>query len=220
MTLAIVEDHKIFAELLRKALLELDFIEAIDIYFNPLEFLKQLNIIKYDLLITDILMPEMQGIDLIVECRKKNNMDIIVLSTLTYTMSIKEAISAGANGFLAKEGSFDELIHAIKLVKNKVKNPYIGKALIDNLVQNSLFGEEVISLSPRQKRLLQLICEGNTVKEIADIEKLSVNTVNSYLQHLMHKLEVNRTPDLILKAIKIGLFRPPNDMDKRNSDLF
>ena len=155
-------------------------------------------------------MPEMSGLELISECKKRpllSNLAIIVLSSIIEPITIKEAISLGANAYLAKDASLNDLKEALNHVINIPKRPYIGNSLKDTLIKSN-FDQHEINLSPREKCLLKLICEGNTIKEIADIENLSAHTIQSYMKNLMRKMKVNRTPDLILKAIKIGLFRP------------
>ncbi|RZK60684.1 MAG: response regulator transcription factor [Pedobacter sp.] len=211
MNIAILDDHRLLSELLKLSLSEFDFIQNIQVYHSAENYLAHLNFAAMDLLIVDMLMPDMNGVDVIKHCRKakkKTELKILVLSTVIDTNMIKDALQAGCNGYLSKDVSIEELIKAIQFVDGEDNKTYIGDGIKDSLLQSQLFESVKFSLSPREKDLLQLICSGSTVKEIASELKLSLNTVQSYMKQLMRKMEVNRTPDLILKAIRHGLFYP------------
>lgn len=211
MNISILDDHKLLSELLKLSLSEFDFIESIRVYNSPVFFFAHLDVLKTDVLIMDMLMPEMNGIDVINEIRKtkgKRVLKILVLSTVTTSSVIKDAFKSGANGYLCKDASIEELIRAMQFVDKEVDKIYIGESLKDILIQSQLFESIKFNLSPREKELLQNVCTGKTIKEISSDLDLSINTVQSYMKQLMRKMEVNRTPDLILKAIKYGLFHP------------
>ncbi|WP_097132600.1 response regulator [Pedobacter xixiisoli] len=211
MRITIVDDHRLLSELLKLSLSEFDFIEAIHVYNSAENYLAHVEVIHADILIVDMIMPGVNGIDVIKHCRKirkKSDLKILMLSTVIDTNSIREAFIAGANGYLCKDASIEELIKAIKFVHHEENKSYIGESIRDLLLQSQLFEAVKFSLSPREKELLNLICNGRTMKEVAADLALSKNTVQSYMKQLMRKMEVNRTPDLILKAIKYGLFHP------------
>jgi RNA polymerase sigma factor (sigma-70 family) len=211
MNITIVDDHRLLSELLKLSLSEFDFIKTINVYNNAENYFAHLDIVKTDVLIVDMLMPDISGIEVITRCRKakkKSALKILVLSTVVDMNMIKDAFQAGANGYLCKDASIDELIKAIKFVDAEDSRSYIGDSIKDTLLQAQLFEAVKFTLSPREKELLQLVCSGKTVKEIAFELELSKNTIQSYMKQLMRKMEVNRTPDLILKAIKYGLFYP------------
>lgn len=208
MNIAIVDDHNLLGELIKNALSTEESKNEIIVYNSPLDFLSAKNNNVTDVLITDIMMPEMSGLDLISKCKKRvelNNLAVIVLSSIMDPATIKEAVLKGADAYLAKNSSVEELKVALKFVTDNPKRPLIGDSLKEILLESNFYPSEV-SLSPRERSLLKLICEGNTIKEIASIEALSINTIQSYMKTLMRKMQVNRTPDLILKAIKTGQF--------------
>jgi len=211
MNISIIDDHKILSELLKLSLSEFNFVNAVNLYHDAEKFFSQIDILPTDILITDMLMPNITGIDIIAACRKtrpKNKLKIVVLSSVKTASMIKKAFDEGANGYLCKDASLSELIGALKMVYKDEKAIYVGESLKNTLVEFQLFEKDNIHLSPREKELLAHICNGQTVKEIADQLDLSINTIQSYMKQLMRKMEVNRTPDLILKAIKMGLFFP------------
>lgn len=211
MNIAIVDDHRLLSELLKLSLSQFDFIKTIQVYNNAAHYFSHLNITDTNILIVDLLMPEINGVDIITYCRKtknKSTLKILVLSTVIDANMIKEAFQAGANGYLSKNASIDELIKAIKFIHAEEHKSYIGDSIKDTLLQAQLFEAVKFNLSPREKELLQLVCNGRTIKEAAGDLALSISTIQSYMKQLMRKMGVNRTPDLILKAIKYGLFHP------------
>ena len=211
MNIAILDDHRLLSELLKLSLKEFDFIQSINVYNSAENYFSHFDVMETNVLLLDLLMPSTSGIDVIKYCRKadsKSALKILVLSTVLDSNMIKHALQVGANGYLSKDVRIDELIKAIKFVASNENRAYIGDSIKDAFLQSQLFEDVKFNLSPREKELLQLICNGRTIKEIAYDLELSRNTVQSYMKQLMGKMEVNRTTDLILKAIKYGLFYP------------
>lgn len=211
MKISIIDDHKLLSELLRSSLVKFDHIQSVNVYDDYQKFFSHLGVVKPDILIVDMLMPEINGVDLIKKCREilpAKELKILVLSTVINPNVVKEALKAGANGYVCKDVSIEELLKAIRFMQGDYSRAYIGESLKDILVQSQLFEDVKFKLSPREQELLVNICEGKTVKEISFDLELSVNTIQSYMKQLMRKMDVNRTPDLILKAIKFGLFYP------------
>lgn len=211
MNVTILDNHKLLADLLKQSFLEFDHIDTVQVYTCPKKYLGHLNIINSDLLIIDLLMQEMNGIEVIKHCRNlksKVELKVIVLSTIKNATMIKEAFKAGANGYLCKDTSVDELVKAMDFVKTDFKKSYVGESVKDLLLQSQITETIEFNLSTREKELLFLLCSGKTAKEIAAHLQLSVFTIQSYMKQLMRKMKVNRTPDLILKAIRYGLFHP------------
>lgn len=211
MNISILDDHKIIVELLKLSLVNYEFITSITPYESGERFLAHLNIQKTDLLILDIRMPEMSGIDVISQCRKrktKSELKILVLSGTTDANLIKEALRCGANGFISKKSSINELINAIKFIQSGGDKTYIGVDLKDILIQSQLVEPIIFNLSSREKELLESLCFGKTPKEISYELGLSVSTIQSYMKSLMRKMKVNRTVDLVIKAIKYGMVYP------------
>lgn len=210
MKIYIVDDHKMLNELLKNALLNLDNTLEIATFDNVQDCFLNLEMNNVDILITDILMNGLTGLDLIKKCRdeiKNKKMAILVLTSLIDPVTIVEAINLGANGYLAKDSTIQEVHKFINQKSGGFDRPFIGESLKEILI-NANFSVKDNILTIREKQLLFHVCEGNTIKEIAHIENLSVLTIQSYMKQLMRKMDVNRTPDLIIKAIKTGLYKP------------
>lgn len=213
MTLAIIDDHLIFAESLKKILSDFPEINNVEIYECADAFIEKIPVYPPDIIITDLVMPGTNnGMRLIEFCIQQYapKPKIIVLSSISDVQTIKKAIRIGASGFLSKNINTEELITAItEICENK---QYISKDLRETLL-NTLFTEEQIiyHLSPREKEVLQNVCKGLTIKEIAYNLKLSTHTVQYYHKNVLNKLKLKRTSDLIVFAMKHGLYIPDID---------
>lgn len=209
MNISLVDDHILLTEALKSSLLKMPEVNAIHTYCGAEDFLEDKQTALPDILIMDLMMNGISGMDLLEICRTNFTKDlkIIILSSSTDAQTIKQAIRKGANGFMSKSTPLDELKDGIHQVLDGKQ--YIGKSVRDNLL-NSIFTEEqvVSHLSPREKEVLNKVCSGLTIKEIAYELKLSAHTVQYYHRNVMDKLKVKRTTDLIVYAMKNGLYVP------------
>lgn len=208
MNIAIVEDHKILAESLNGALRNHPEIKEIRLYPNGASFLEDAKEWKPELVITDLLMPGVQSVDLIKSYRTElgEAIKIIILSSVTNKGTIQQVLAGGANSYLSKEDSIDSLIIAIhKVIEGE---SYISESIVE-LLKSRRENEHVnFHLSPREKDVLYLVCSGKIMKEVAHELNLSVHTVQSYHNSMMRKFKVRRTSDLIVAAIRYGMYQP------------
>ena len=205
--IAILDDHMMMATLLKYSLRNQDFVKSINVFFDSNHFFEFIEENKIDLLIVDVFMPKMNGVDTVRKCRERIGQDdlkIIMLSSSVEYKIITEAISLGANAYVTKEDRPDEVFSAISHIYEKNAKPYFSSNTRAVFLSDSFDEVNNIKLSPREDQLLRLICESKTSKEIAFELNLSVNTIHYYTKRLMVKMNVNRTPDLILKAINKG----------------
>lgn len=211
MKICIIDDHQIITESLKKLLLRSTEVEVVDTYPDADTFLEAITAASLpDIIITDLLMPGTNGIELVEKVKetyKGAKVSMIILSSITDAQTIKKSLRAGADGFLSKNTSIDELMEAILTVREG-KN-YIAENLRKHLL-DAVFTEEqvVYHLSPREKEVLHKVCSGFTIKEIAYDMNLSVHTVQYYHRNVMAKLKVKRTSDLIVFAMQSGLYIP------------
>lgn len=207
INIAILDDHRMVGGLLRENIKQFEFVETVNVFFKVADFFNYLEKNKVDLLIVDVFMPEMNGVEIVQKCRKTHHSDelkIILLSSSIEYKVIMDRISLCANAYITKEDQPDEIFSAIEHVFSNNSKPYFSKNASDVLLSDCFEQDNSVKLSPREDQLLRLICKSKTAKEIAHELKLSVNTIHFYTRRLMSKMEVNRTPDLILKAIKKG----------------
>jgi DNA-binding NarL/FixJ family response regulator len=158
----------------------------------------------------DISMPDLNGIDatrqIISEFPK---VKIIALSMHTNKKFVSEMLTAGASGYLVKDSALEELSNAINIVmSNKVYlSPAIARVVVEDYRGSKSPGDIIspVSLSPREREVLQLIAEGKSTKEIADGLHLSVKTIETHRMQIMDKLNIHSIAELTKYAIREGL---------------
>lgn len=212
-TVAIVDNHYLFAEALADLLAATLFFKEIKIYSETKQFLENERNSMPEIVITEIIHKEKNGIDFLIELKKTHPASrVIFLTSVTDIRTIRLAMRKGASGYLCKDSSSKELLTAILAVD--IGDTYIGQNLQNRMIRGSLADDSfVFDLSPREKEVLQYVCSGKTIKESALEMRLSVNTVQSYYKTILKKLNLNRTADLIVFAIQNGLYNPKTSTD-------
>ncbi len=161
-----------------------------------------------DVVVMDIAMPRLNGIDAtsqIVHARPETA--VIILSMHSDEEYVVRALSAGAKGYLLKDSAEEDIVRAIHTVASAKPffSPDITQALLDDYVrrlQQSGKTDSYDLLSDREKEVLHLLAEGKTNKEVAAILNLSTYTVETHRTHLMQKLNVHNTAELVLYAVR------------------
>jgi DNA-binding NarL/FixJ family response regulator len=209
MNISLVDEHLLLTDALQNLLLMIPEVNHVDTFIDGKDFLSEKSTSPPDILVMDLMLNGLNGLELLDICRATlpKEMKVIVLSAITDVQTIKHTIRRGANSFLSKSTPYEEFKESIFQVNSGKQ--YIGKAVRDNLI-NSVFTDEqvVMHLSPREKEVLQKVCGGHTIKEIAYELKLSAHTVQYYHRSVMDKLKVRRTTDLIVYAMQHGLYIP------------
>lgn len=177
------------------------------------ELSHELNKLDVDLVITDISMEGMNGIELTKRVRKVRNgaIKVLVISMHADDLYINQCFEAGANGYLLKDFKKSELYAAIEKIMKGEK--YISRSVsqilaanyINKEYNNKTVGGLKIEITKREKEIIQLISEGLSNKEIAQKLLVSVSTVDAHRYNILKKLEVKNTAEMITKAIKMKL---------------
>ncbi|WP_221390889.1 response regulator transcription factor [Dyadobacter sp. NIV53] len=209
MNLCIIDDHKLVAQGLMNQLLKEQDVKMVSVFYSAEEFLmEKFTDTQPDLVLVDYMMPGMNALDLItLSISKLPKTKFIVLTSLMEPELVKEVFSAGASGYVTKDVTIDELLEAILMALNGGR--YISHSMKEKLVHN-MFIDEPLSykLSTRENEVLIQICQGATPKEIAAKMGLSLHTIHHFIRRTMRKMDVNRTIDLVVLAIKNGLYMP------------
>lgn len=163
-----------------------------------------------DVVIMDIAMPVLNGIESTLEIQTLcPAVRVIILSMHSTSEHIIRALRAGAYGYLLKESAGVEVVKAVHAVY--LGHHYLSPKITDDLVNRLLeqpdaaLDSPLMHLSPREREVLQLVVEGRSNAEIAEILSLSVQTVGTYRSRLMGKLDIHDLPSLVKFAIKHGL---------------
>jgi DNA-binding NarL/FixJ family response regulator len=175
------------------------------------EALRKIQQLGPDIVLLDIAMPELNGIDAAYQITQLNpETKIIILSMHATTEHIFQALTAGARGYLLKESAGAEVVQAVRAVQTGQR--YFSQKISDRLVDDYLLQRSatpvespLTRLTPREREILQLVVEGRSSAEIANILTLSQKTVETYRSRLMQKLEISDLPTLVKFAIQHGL---------------
>ena len=175
---------------------------------NGLEAIKLTNSFLPDVIITDLTMPELDGIELTKKIKDSyENIKVLVVSSHIEGEMISKAIKAGINGYIFKNTGKTELLKAIKKIAEG-ENYYTEE--VKESLQNSLFNpakarKQVANISTREKEILQLIAEELNTQEIAEKLFISPNTVEVHRKNLMRKIGTKNMIGLVKYAIQQGI---------------
>ena len=193
----LVDDHKLFREGLKLLLSTQDFVRHIYEASNGREFIENLSFVDCDVVLMDIEMPEMNGIDATIEAMKmKPNLKIIVLSMYGDEQYYYKMIDAGAKGFLLKNSGIDKVVTAIQKVAEG--ESFFSEELLVNILNNMRDND----ISERELEILYHVCKGLSNQEIADELFISKRTVDKHRANLLSKTGCRNTAALVMYAIK------------------
>jgi DNA-binding NarL/FixJ family response regulator len=202
----LVDDHKLLRDGLRNIIEQRANMHIIGEASDGREAIKICSKLVPDVLVMDIAMPGLNGIEAAIQIHKSNpKIKIIGLSMHSTKQFIQGMFRAGAFGYLLKDGDADELITAITTVM--LNKRYLSKDIDQEFLNILKKGEnlEGKELSHREKEVLQLIAEGNSSKRIGDILFLSPKTVDVHRNNIMKKTDLYSIPELTKYAIQKGL---------------
>lgn len=205
ISVIIVDDHKILRDGLKLILTEMGNINILGEASNGEEFISLLATHKPDIVIMDINMPVMNGI----EASKKAlsiypDIKILVLSMYGDEQYYNTMMEVGVKGFILKESDFNELERAIAALSTN--NHYFSQQLLLNIIKNK-DNNTGVKLTPRESQVLSLICQGFSNNEIADKLFLSVRTVEKHRAELLSRTGSPNSVALVMYAIRNGLVK-------------
>lgn len=203
----IADDHKVFVDGLKSLLSDEEDILVIGEAYNGIQLVKLVGEVSPDIVITDIDMPEMDGLDAMRIIRvAKPEIKFIILSMHFEFQFVKYAFANGASAFIPKERSSDELINVIyDVINESPENGYTFEVLSDYFQKKKKVALNCnVKLTVIEERILIALAYGNRDKKIADMLNISVHTVDKYKRILKEKTGLRSTLSLALYAIKNG----------------
>jgi len=210
--LGIVDDHKIFRNGLKATLEDCGGFELVLEASNGKELIGLLTDKTPDVILMDIKMPEMDGIQTATYVHQHfKDIKILALSMFNEDKYIVDMMKAGASGYLLKNAEPEEIIEAILTVHNKgfYFNEHLSVTLIKQLVGPSSYSgsteQQQVDLNDREIEVLKLVCQEHSNQEIADKIFLSVRTVEGYRARLFEKTGSKNLVGLVIFAIKKGI---------------
>ncbi|MFA8434313.1 MAG: response regulator [Marinifilaceae bacterium] len=204
----IVDDHKLFRKGLRLILQDMNNIEVVAEASNGQEFLDLLNRIKPDMVLMDINMPLINGIEATSEALKRYpELKIIALSMFGESEYYERMVEAGVKGFLLKNSDSSELENALQMVIQG--QTYFSQELLLNIInqKNQPKSYTAVPLSNRETEVLQFMCKGLTNAEIAESMFISQRTVDRHKANLLSKTNCKNSIGLVMYAVKHNLVK-------------
>ncbi len=211
ITVFLADDHAVVRDGLRYMLEAQSDMEVVGDAANGRDAVRQVGKLCPDVVIVDIAMPELNGIAAAREISEVcPRSQVIILSMHSTTEHVFRALQAGARGYLLKESAGIEVVEAVRAVHagRRYLSDKISEQLVDDYVQQrqaSAAKSPLARLSPRERQVLQLVVEGRSSVEIAEMLFLSPKTVDTYRSRLMRKLGISDLPALVKFAIQHGL---------------
>ena len=209
----LADDHVILREGLRKMLEEEAGFQIVGEASDGFEALKKAGQVSPDILIVDLVMPHLNGLEVTARLKKENqHIKIIVLSMRKSEPYIMEALRNGADGYVLKSEDPQDLIDAIHSVA--AGSTYLSPNVADLAVEAYLARSRQIKPNPydtltdREKEIFQLSAEGLSSGEIAEFLTLSVHTISTHRRNLMGKLNIKNQAELIKFAVNRGIISP------------
>lgn len=209
--ISLVDDHQMFREGLKFVLSDIENVEVISESSNGLEFLDYLDTSQPDLILMDIAMPKMDGIEATKRALARYpELKIIALSMFGEEAYYTKMMNAGVRGFIIKESGAEELEVAIKEILSG--GTYFSQKLLQNIVitksnqTEKKIPEVIVKISQREQEVLKLICSGSSNTEIAEKLGISLRTVEGHRSNMINRTGVKNSIQLVLYAYKNNLF--------------
>ena len=201
------DDHLLVAEAL-KSLLAPEF-DLVGVVEDGRAMIEAAGTLRPDVIVADVSMPHLNGIDALVRLRQGGDHTPVVFLTMHRDVAFaRRALEAGASGFVLKHSAPAELLTAIRAALDGqiYLTPQLAGEVLDSMKQGpGKAADPVVSLTPRQREIVQLVAEGRSAKEIAASLSISTRTVEFHKYQMMETLGLHTNSELIHFAIKHGL---------------
>jgi DNA-binding NarL/FixJ family response regulator len=211
ITVLVVDDHTVVRDGLRYLLDAEEGIEVVGAAADGREALKEAEKLRPDVVLMDVAMPGLNGIEATRRFRKAfPDSKVLILSMYQSSEYIYRALDAGAQGYLVKESTGHEVAAAIREVHagRRYLCSRIADTILEQYIRNCRASGPLESLNGREREILQLVVEGRTSAEIAGQVSLSTKTVETYRSRIMRKLGIDDLPNLVKFAIQHGVTPP------------
>jgi two-component system response regulator NreC len=209
--IVLADDHAVMRRGLRLVLEQEKDFEVVGEASDGREAVALAEALRPEITVLDITMPNLNGIEAARQISAKQiGVSIIVLSMHADESFVLRALKAGARGYLLKESAESDLINAVRLVTDGKSffSPTVSRLLVQDYVrqlQDKDVEDSYELLTPRERELLQLIAEGKSNKDCANMLNLSLYTVETHRSNILNKLNLHGVPELILYAVRKGV---------------
>ena len=211
LRILLADDHTLLRHGLRKILHERPEWEVVAEAGDGREAVRQALALQPNIAILDIGMPLLNGIEATSQMvRRLPDLRVLILSMHAEEAYIIQALNAGAKGYLLKDSADTELIRGVAAVAagKSYFSPMVAKVMLDDYVRhlaNKGMTDRFDSLSEREREIFQLIAEGHSNKEMAELLSVSPATIETHRAHVLQKLDVHNTAEVVLYAVRRGV---------------
>ena len=211
MRILLGDDHTLVRQGLRKILEEQPDWEVVGEASDGREAVRETAALQPEVAVLDIGMPLLNGIEATRQIvRRFPGINVLILSMHSEEAYITQAMQAGARGYLVKDSADTQLIRAVAAVAagKSFFSPIVAKVMLDDYVRHLAdkgITDRYESLSEREREIFQLIAEAHSNKAIADLLSISPATVETHRAHILQKLDVHNTAELVLYAVRKGI---------------
>jgi DNA-binding NarL/FixJ family response regulator len=211
LRILLADDHTLMRQGLRRIVEEQEDWEVVAEASNGRDATRLALELKPDIAVVDIAMPQMNGIEAIRQItRRAPAVRVLVLSMYPDEAYIVQALQAGARGYLLKDSADTELVRAVRAIVDGKSffSPAVSKVLLDDYVRYLTergITDRYDSLSEREREIFQLVAEGRSNKEIAQLLYVSPSTVETHRAHIMEKLDLHSAAEIVLYAVRKGV---------------
>jgi DNA-binding NarL/FixJ family response regulator len=211
LTVVLVDDHPLLRAGVRAQLERLAGVTVIGEFSEAADALSSLADVRPDVVLMDISMPGMQGLDALrVMTERFPATRVVMLTMHDEEEYVLKAMRGGAAGYVLKDAPSAELLLALETVRggNTFISPAVTKTLAAYLQKSGHDAPRAMELTPRQREVLRLIAESRNTKEIATLLKISIKTVEMHRVRIMGRLDIHDVPGLVRYALRLGMIRP------------
>lgn len=207
----IADDHAIVREGVKALISLADDIEVVGEAADGREAIARVREMEPDVVLMDIAMPDLGGLEATIEIRKQNpRTRVLILSQYEDREYIRRFLKAGVSGYVLKKSAGSDLTAAIRAVHRGglVLDPDVAREAMNERASDAHGqADPYDTLTDREKQVLKLVAEGRSNKEVADLLGISVKTAMSHREHIMEKLDLHSRTELIRFAIRQGVIR-------------
>jgi two-component system response regulator NreC len=207
----LVEDHTVVRQGLRRILETDPDVEIVAEVGDGRAALEAVSRLRPAVAIVDISLPELNGIDLTRQLAKvAPDTKVLILSMHADDAYIRGSLRAGAKGYLLKDADDQDLLKAVMALQagGSYFSPAVSKVVLDGYLHESTVPvDELTGLSDREREVLQLVAEGKSNKEAAQVLNVAVSTIESHRKHIMEKLDLHNTAEIVRFAVRKGMIQ-------------
>ena len=211
LRILLADDHKLMRGGLRLLLEQQPALTVVGEADDGRQAVEKTSSLKPDVVVLDIGMPNLNGIEACAQITQTlPTTSVVMLSMHSDEAYVLRALKAGARAYLLKDSAESDLVRAVQAVSEGKSyfSPAVSKVLLEDYVrklQRSGVEDSFDLLTPREREILQLVAEGKSNKDVANLLNLSVYTVETHRANLMQKLNLRSVPELILYAVRKGI---------------